>query len=92
MSSASSPWTSAAANAHTTLADTFTDEMEDPSLANNLLFELSESEDDYEDEWSIWTKSKNSTVVEFLFDENFTFFTEQMNEIKSLIQYAMIWG
>ena len=50
MSSASSSWTSAAANAHTTLADTFTDEMEDPSLANNLLFELSESEDDYEDE------------------------------------------
>ena len=50
MSSASSPWTSAAANAHTTLADTFTDEMEDPSLANNLLFELSESEDDYEEE------------------------------------------
>jgi hypothetical protein len=50
MSSSSSSWTSAAANAHTTLADTYTDEMEDPSLANNLLFELSESEDDYEDE------------------------------------------
>jgi hypothetical protein len=49
-SASSSSWTSAAANAHTTLADTFTDEMEDPSLANNLLFELSESEDDYEDE------------------------------------------
>ena len=31
-------------------------------------------------------------VVEFLLDENFTIFTEQMNEIKLLIPYAMIWG
>jgi len=37
-------WASAEATAHTTLADTYTDEMEDPSLATNLLDELSESE------------------------------------------------
>ena len=36
---------------------------------------------------------RNREVVEFLPGENFTFFTEQMNEIiKLLIQYAMIWG
>eukprot|EP00536_Pseudo-nitzschia_multiseries_P008056 jgi/Psemu1/66342/estExt_Genemark1.C_1980041 len=35
-------WTGANA-----LADSITDQMNDPSLANNLLFELSESEDDY---------------------------------------------
>ena len=32
------------------LADSITDQMNDPSLANNLLFELSESEDDYGEE------------------------------------------
>jgi len=46
-------WASAEATAHTTLADTYTDEMEDPSLANNLLDELSESEDDFEEDGDI---------------------------------------
>mmetsp|Transcript_26352 Transcript_26352/g.57739 ORF Transcript_26352/g.57739 Transcript_26352/m.57739 type:complete len:384 (+) Transcript_26352:157-1308(+) len=32
------------------MADSITDQMNDPSLANNLLFELSESEDDYEED------------------------------------------
>lgn len=38
-------WTTA-----TNMADSITDQMNDPSLANNLLFELSESEDDYGEE------------------------------------------
>lgn len=49
----SQQWASStAANTPTTIADAYyTNEMEDPSLANNLLFELSESEeDDYDDD------------------------------------------